>query len=140
MPTNPHICYAVSCKRSPPGAPPACSRAPALPIPTVPDRPETSADMLLKVALEIALSFALTLAPSFAMKIPPAPTPAPPPSCPPPESPQNNAVSALGSPQYPPQMADLGGYPRNLSRSPIVSILHKFRQAKTGVSPNRTAQ
>src|ERR1700730_16829153 len=89
MPANLHICYAVSCKRSLPGAPPACSRAPALPIPTAPDRPEISADMPLKVALSFALSLAMTLAP--------APTRAPPPSCRPPESPHNTAASALGS-------------------------------------------
>src|ERR1700731_3789444 len=103
--------------RSPLGAPLACSRAPALPIPTAPDRPETWADMFL--------SFAMT----FALKFAPAPAPAPPPSSPPPESPQNTAVSALRSQQDPPQMPDFGGYPRNLSRSPIVPILCCFRQA-----------
>src|ERR1700692_774216 len=30
-----------------------------------------------------------------------------------------------------------GGYPRNLYRSAIVSILYRFRQACTGCNPNR---
>src|ERR1700682_4731040 len=107
MPANPHTCYAVSCMHSPPGAPPACSRAPALPIPTAPDRPETSADTLLKVAL----TFAPTFAPKFALKIAPAPIPAPPQPCRPPESLHNTAVSALGSPQGPHPMPDLGVSP-----------------------------
>src|SRR4029077_183794 len=107
MPANPRICCAVSYMRSPPGAPPACSRAPALPIPTAPDRPETSADTLLKVAL----SFAPTFAPTLAQTLAPAPTPAPPPSCRPPKSLHNTVPSALGSPQGPPPMPDLGVTP-----------------------------
>src|SRR5713101_5192427 len=93
MPANLHICYAVSCKRSPPGAPPACSQAPALPIPTAPDRPEISADMFRKAGLKVVLSFV----PTFALTFAPAPTPVPSPSCPPPESQHNTAASALGS-------------------------------------------
>src|ERR1700694_2524195 len=103
MPANPHTCYAVSCMRSPPGAPPACSRAPTPPIPTAPYRPETSADTLLKVGSKFGSKFALTFAP--------APIPAPPQPCRPPESLNNTAVSALGSPQSPPPLPDLGVTP-----------------------------
>src|ERR1700682_5728092 len=101
MPANPHTCYAVSCMHAPPGAPPACSRAPALPILTAPDRPEISAYMFLKAALSLAMTLALA----------PAPALAPHPSCRPPESLHNTAVSALGSPQSPPPMRDLGVTP-----------------------------
>src|ERR1700674_5983155 len=129
MPANLRICYAVSCKRSPPGAPPACTRAPALPIPTAPDRPETSADMFRKAGLKVALSFVLSFVPTLALTFPPAPTPAPRPSCRLPETPHNTAASALGPCKILLRCLILGGYPRNLSRSPIVSILHRFRQA-----------
>src|ERR1700686_2973668 len=115
MPANPHTCYAVSCMRSPPGAPPACSRAPAPPIPTAPDRPETSADTLLKVGSKIGSNFGSKFGSKFwrkfALTFAPAPIPAPPQPCLPPESLHNTAVSALGSPQSPPLMPDLGVTP-----------------------------
>src|SRR5260370_31309454 len=46
-------------------------------------------------------------------------------------------VFAFCSPQNPPLMPDFGGYPRKLSRSPIVPILCWLRQAWTGCNPNR---
>src|ERR1700716_677934 len=117
MPKNLHICYAVSCKRSVPGAPLACSRAPALPIPTAPDRPEISAYMFRKAALKVAPSFEMT----FAVTLAPAPTPDPRPSCRPPESLHNTAVSALGSPQSPPPMPDL-------RVTPVICLDHQLFQ------------
>src|SRR6202030_1813236 len=128
-PRNLCLCHAVSYIRAPPEAPPACSQAPALPIPTAPDRPETSADMFRKAGLKVALLFVLSFVPTLALTFAPAPTPAPRPLCRLPETPHNTAASALGPCKILLPCLILGGYPRNLSRSPIVSILHTFRQA-----------
>src|SRR5271156_2914455 len=129
-PANPHTCHGVFYIRAAPATPRACSRAPALPIPSAPDHPDTSADTSLKPAL--ALSFVWTFertvesspAPTSALPhgIPPAPALTPLPSCPALESPPNTAFAFFSLPD-PPLVPDFGGYPRNLSRSPIVPIL-----------------
>src|SRR5271169_1018402 len=143
-PTNPRTCHGASCIHAAPEAPPAYSRAPALPIPSAPDRPQTSADTLLKPAPPSAL--ALTMAPSFVLKtvwttvssvltsaLPlasaPAPAQAPLPSLRPAPESLPNAASAFFSLPDPPLVPNFGGYPRNLSPSPIVPILCYFRQA-----------
>src|SRR5580658_4483586 len=144
-PANPRICHGASYIRVAPGAPPACSRAPALPIPSAPDRPDTSADTLLKVAPS-ALSFELTIglttlwttavttawSSALTSALPPASTPAPAAapllSRPAPESLPNTASAFFSLPD-PPRVPNFGGYPRNLSRSPTVPILCQFRQA-----------
>src|SRR5258708_15543462 len=51
-------------------------------------------------------------------------------------TPEAKTVFAVCSPRNPPLMPDFGGYPRKLSRSPIVPILCWLRQAWTGCNPN----
>src|SRR5207249_5600038 len=108
----PQTCCAVFCIPFVPVAPPAYIPAPALRIPSAPDRPQTSADMARETVLEpVREPFASLAAARSARELVPARKLLQ--SSPPRALEPKPAASTVCSPGNPSSQHSLGRYPRN---------------------------